>query len=266
MAVFFQTLPLYLLLGAIAGTLAGLLGIGGGLIIVPALMVIFSAQNIPQDQLMHLALATSLASIVLTSLSSIYAHQQHHAINWKTFKQLSPSILLGSYIGAWLATYMHSHTLQSIFAAFEITVGIYMLLGFKTPHHKIKLKHSNDVIAGNVIGSISAIVGIGGGTLSVPYLLWRGENIHKAIATSAACGLPIALAGSLSYVVNGYSTAIPNTLAFIHLPALFGIILSSMLFAPLGARLAHSLPVIQLKKIFALFLLLIGCRLFFNGF
>ena len=266
MADFFQALPLYLSLGAVAGILAGLLGIGGGLIIVPALLLIFTEQHIATPQLMHLALGTSLASIVMTSISSIYAHHRHQAIDWHAFRQLTPGILLGSYLGAWLASYLSSHTLQPIFAVFEIAVGIYMLLGFKPAQHQTNISVLKNTLAGNFIGSISAIVGIGGGTLSVPYLLWRGKSIHQAIATSAACGLPIAFAGSASYMLNGWSMQIPNALGYIYLPALLGIMVSSVLFAPLGARLAHRLPVSYLKKIFAIFLLLIGMRLLFNGF
>jgi len=266
MADFVQALPLYLALGAVAGLLAGLLGIGGGLIIVPALLFIFEQQNIATYQPMHLALGTSLASIVMTSLSSIYAHHRHHAIDWSAFKQLTPGILLGSYLGAWLATDLSSHTLQPIFAVFEIAVGIYMISGFKPRQHHTQCNTAPHILSGGFIGAISAIVGIGGGTLSVPYLLWRGKNIHQAIATSAACGLPIAVAASTSYRVNGWSAQIANTWGYIYLPALLGIILSSVLFAPLGARLAHTLPISQLKKVFAIFLLLIGSQLLFNRF
>lgn len=266
MAEFFQPLPLYLALGAVAGILAGLLGIGGGLIIVPSLVLIFATQNIADNQLMHVALATSLASIVMTSLSSIYAHHRHQAVDWPAVKQLTPGILMGSYLGGWLATILSSNTLQAVFALFEIVVGMYMLTGLKPAQHSNPFSTGKNLFSGSVIGSISAIVGIGGGTLTVPVLLWQGKTIHKAIATSAACGLPIALAGSVSYLVNGWSTNIPNALAYIHLPALFGIIISSIILAPIGARLAHSLPVSQLKKIFALLLLIMGLGLLFQRF
>ncbi len=257
-----QGLPLYLLLGAVAGVLAGLLGVGGGLIIVPALLAIFSSQSLPAEQLMHLALGTSLASIVFTSLSSVYAHQQHKAIVWQAFWQLTPGILLGSYLGGWLATQSGSDVLKPFFALFEISVGLYMLSGYQVKARK-PLAAAGQNLGGGIIGAISAIVGIGGGTMTVPFLLWQGQSIHRAIATSAACGLPIAVAGSLSYLVNGWSAQIPAAAGYIYLPALLGIIISSMLFAPLGARLAHRLPVLQLKRVFALLLLLIGLRLLF---
>ena len=258
-----QGLPLYLLLGAVAGLLAGLLGVGGGLIIVPALLAIFSSQSLPAEQLMHLALGTSLASIVFTSLSSVYAHQQHKAIVWQAFWQLTPGILLGSYLGGWLASQLSSDFLRPVFALFEISVGLYMLSGYQIHSHKTSAGIAEQTLGGSIIGAISAIVGIGGGTMTVPFLLWQGQSIHRAIATSAACGLPIAIAGSLSYLVNGWSAQIPAAAGYIYLPALLGIIISSMLFAPLGARLAHRLPVLQLKRIFALLLLLIGLRLLF---
>ena len=254
----------YLLLGACAGLLAGLLGVGGGLIIVPVLAVLFLQQEgLPGDIIMHLALGTSLASIVFTSLSSIYAHQRHGAICWLPFRQLTPGIILGAAVGGWLASQMSTSWLKPLFALFELGVGLHLLLSVATHAHRTLPGPARMTGAGGVIGMVSSLVGIGGGTLTVPFLVWHGVSIRQAIATSAACGLPIALAGALSFIINGlHQPLLPeHTLGYVHLPALLGVAISSVLFAPLGARLTHRLPVTMLKKILGGLLLLLAAKL-----
>ncbi len=261
-------LGLYLILGAFAGTMAGLLGIGGGLIIVPALAAIFVSQNLPGDIIMHLALGTSLATIVVTSLSSIRTHHSHHAVLWPIVRQLAPGILIGAWLGGWLAGQMTTAWLKPIFGIFELLVALHLLSGKQVEEHKNLPGPVVMNSAGGLIGMISAIVGIGGGTLTVPFLVWNGTAIRKAIATAAACGLPIAVSGALSYAVVGWGLPqLPeHTLGYIHLPAFLGIIITSALFAPLGARLTHRLPVQSLKKIFAFFLLLVAAKLLTSEF
>jgi uncharacterized protein len=254
---------LYLALGAIAGLLAGLLGVGGGLIIVPVLAVLFVQQGMASDIIMHLALGTSLASIAFTSLSSIRAHQKHGAILWPAFLQLTPGIMLGAALGGWVAGMMTTAWLKPLFAVFELSVALHMLLSVETHAHRPATSRAGMTGAGGIIGLISSLVGIGGGTLTVPWLAWNSVPLRQAIATSAACGLPIAIAGSISYIINGWQQpSLPaHTLGYVHLPAFIGIVISSMLFAPLGARLTHSLPVATLKKIFGGLLLLLGIKL-----
>lgn len=258
----------YLSLGACAGLLAGLLGVGGGLIMVPALAMLFAQQNIDSASIMHLALGTSLASIVFTSLSSIRAHHRHHAIHWQAVRQLTPGLVLGTLLGSMLAAELSTAILKPVFGIFALAVAIYMLSAVKPQVHVNAARGWPFNASGGVIGAISALVGIGGGTLSVPLLMWYSVPLRHAIASSAACGLPIALAGAASYIAHGWQqSALPeHTLGYVHLPALAGIVMSSMLFAPLGAHWAHRLPVSRLKKIFGGFLLLVALKLLLHDF
>jgi len=254
---------LYLILGAFAGTLAGLLGVGGGLLLVPLLAAIFTAQGISPEIIMHLALGTSLASILATSISSVYSHHKHAAVIWLAAFKLSPGILIGAWCGALFASLLSSDILRPVFAIFELLVAAYMLWGVKLNAHHKTPSPLNFGLSGGVIGFISSLVGIGGGTMSVPWLIWHGNSIHKAIATSAALGFPIAFSGSLSYLIAGLSNPrLPDySIGFIYLPALGGIIISSIFFAPVGARLAHRLEVNKLKKLFALLLIALATYL-----
>ncbi len=257
------SLGLYLATGAFAGVIAGMLGVGGGLIIVPILASLYASQGMASDIIMHLALGTSLATIVITSISSIHAHHKHQAVLWPIFWKLTPGILIGAWAGGWLATLIPSSSLKHVFAIFELAVAIQMISGSQIDQHRSLPDSLATNSAGGFIGGISAIVGIGGGTLTVPFLLWNSINMRNAIATSAACGLPIAIAGSLSYMVAGWDNSLlpENTLGFVHLPAFLGIIIASVLFAPLGAQLAHRLPVKTLKRVFAVFLFVVAGKL-----
>lgn len=259
---------LYLVLGAFAGVIAGMLGVGGGLIIVPVLASIYAAESMPGDIIMHLALGTSLATIVFTSISSVYAHHKHQAVLWSVFWRLTPGILIGAWLGGWLAGQLSTQWLSPLFACFELLVAFQLLTGKQVNSHRQLPNNLGVGLASGVIGHISAVVGIGGGTMTVPYLLWNNIALRKAIATSAACGLPIAIAGSLSYVFTGWQhSSLPvNTLGFVHLPAFFCIIITSTLCAPIGARLAHHLPVPVLKKFFAIFLIVLAVKLLLNEF
>lgn len=250
---------LYIPLGMFAGLMAGLFGIGGGLIIVPALAAIFSQQGYDSSSIMHLAIGTSLATIIFTSISSINAHHKKQAVLWSVVHQLAPGIFVGAMAGGLIAHLIPTKNLQWFFAIFEFYVAVQMLQNFKPDASRQLPKGIEMFSAGSIIGSISSLVGIGGGTLTVPFLVWCNQSIHKAIATSAACGLPIAIAGTLGFMISGWNqVTLPNhSIGYIHIPSLLGIVSSSILFAPLGAKLAHSLPVVFLKRIFSglLFLL-----------
>lgn len=254
---------LYLALGAAAGLLAGMLGVGGGLIIVPALAFSFSLLDFNHELIMPLALATSLATIIITSISSIRAHQKKQAILWPLFKRLSPTILIGAYLGGLIATYLPSEGLRIFFAVYAIMVAIQLFLGKQPGKGSSQYSATSTSFAGITIGSISSLVGIGGGSMTVPYLLWNGTHIRNAVATSSAIGLPIAIAGAIGYLSRSYQ--IDNlpaySFGYIYLPAFFGIIFSSYLLAPVGARLAHQLPVNTLKKFFAVMMLVIGLKM-----
>jgi len=259
---------LYAITGALAGVSAGMLGIGGGLVIVPVLASLFASQGMHPSIIMHLALGTSLATIIITSISSIRSHQKHQAILWSIFKNMTPGILLGSAVGGLIAGYMSTHMLKPVFAVFEVLVALHMISSKQVHAHRSLPQTTGMMATGSIIGSLSALLGIGGGTMSVPFLIWCNINMRHAIATSAAVGLPIAIAGSLAYVISGWHNLhLPDlSLGYVHLPSLAGITLSSVLFAPVGARLAHSLPVPLLKKIFAVFLMLMACKLLISEF
>src|SRR5690554_5760368 len=253
---------IYMVLGAFAGTLAGLFGIGGGLIIVPVLIFSFGAQGFSLEIAAHMAVGTSLATIVFTSLSSIRSHHGHGAIRWDVFRPMAFGIVAGALIGAWTAALLSGAMLELIIGVFVILVGLKMLFEVNPSPSRNVAGKVGLAGAGAGIGWASAIFGIGGGTLTVPYLSWRRVAMQQAVATSAACGLPIALMGAATNMALGWgaSELPPWSLGYVYLPAFVGIVLASSLTAPVGARLAHSLPQAKLKKVFALFLLAVSLR------
>lgn len=258
----------YALLGAFIGFFAGLLGVGGGGIMVPMLTTLFVAQGFPADKLVHLALGTSMAAIVMTSISSMRAHHRHGAVRWDIVRAITPGILAGTFGATFIASHVDSEPLAIFFACFMAYVSSQMLLN-------IKPKPSREVPGplglagvGLGIGGVSALVAIGGGSLSVPFMTWCNVQVREAIGTSAAIGLPIALAGTVGYLVNGWNVQgmPPLTFGFIHLPALVLVSLASTLTVPFGARLAHSLPVATVKKIFAGLLILLCLKMLHSVF
>jgi len=255
---------LYLLTGAFAGFTAGLLGVGGGLIIVPVLYFIFSAQGYEQQYLMHMALTTSLATIVITSLSSTLAHHKKHAVLWPLVLLLSPGIIIGSWFGGKFASDLDSEILGSVFAVFELLVAINLLLKKQSTRHQTKINKVVATSGGIVIGFISTIVGIGGGTMTVPFLHWFNVPMRNAVATSAACGFPIALFGTLSFIYasRGLQVSSAPSIGYLQLYALMIIASCSFVFAPLGARLAHSVSEKTLRMVFALILLTLSITMF----
>lgn len=249
------------LLGVFAGLAAGLLGVGGGLVIVPVLAMLFTAAG--YDHVMHLAVGTSLATIVFTSLSSVRAHHRHGAVLWPVFRRLTPGIVIGALAGAAIADRLPGDRLRLVFGLFELWVAVQMSLDIRPAPHRRLPGPVGMGLAGFVIGGVSAIVGIGGGTLTVPFLVWCNVAMRQAVATSAACGLPIAIAGSLGFLVTGWDAPgrPPGSLGYLHLPALGAIVVTSMLAAPWGARLAHRLPARTLKRIFALLLFALAAKM-----
>jgi uncharacterized membrane protein YfcA len=249
----------YLGTGAVAGLLAGLLGVGGGLVIVPALAALYGLHGFRADTLMHFAIGSSLATIVPTSIASLVSHHRRGAIHWAAVRGLTPGILLGALGGAWLASRITSPGLRVLFGGFELLVALQLLAGRQPAAHRGLPGAAGLGLAGGVIGAVSALLGIGGGTLTVPFLRWNGVDILRAVATSAACGLPIALAGATAFAAGGPPGAMHT--GFIYWPAVGGIVSTSILAAPLGARLAHHLPKPVLQRVFALVLALIGVRM-----
>jgi len=256
-------LTLYLLLGALAGSLAGLLGVGGGIIIVPVLTFLFSSKGLPAPFIQHLAVGTSLASIIFTSFSSFRAHHGRDAVAWQVFRRIVPGILVGTFAGSCLAAHLSSRFLKVFFVFFLFYVAIQMLLNARPAPSRQPTSTGGMFGAGCLIGGISSLVGIGGGSMSVPFLLWCNVPMRTAIGTSAAIGFPIALAGAAGYLLNGLAVPSlpPWSIGFIYTPALLGISAASMLTAPVGARLAHNLPVMHLKKAFAVLLIAMGTKM-----
>jgi len=258
-----DALPLYLAGGALAGVLAGMLGVGGGLVIVPILTFIFTAHHFPSQHVLHLALGTSLSTILFTSVSSARAHHRRGAVNWQTVRRVAPGIAIGCLAGAWLAAHLQTGPLKILFVAFEFYVGTQMLLEFAPNPVRTLPGRFGMAGVGAIIGGVSSLVGIGGGTLSVPFMVFCNRNMQEAVGTSAAIGFPIALFGTLGFVLagQGVETLPSQAVGFIYLPALAGLVLASMLTAPLGARLAHRLPVPVLKKLFAVLLYGLGLKM-----
>jgi uncharacterized membrane protein YfcA len=259
---------LYLATGVFAGFLAGLLGVGGGLVIVPVLAFIFAAQHFPAGQVMHLALGTSLASIMFTSISSLRTHHAHGAVNWQVVRGITPGIIAGTLIGTMVAAQLSTAFLKVFFVVFLYYVATQMIMNIKPKPSRELPGVMGMFSAGGVIGAVSSLVGIGGGTLSVPFMTWCNVKLHQAIGTSAAIGFPIAVAGAAGYIANGWMRdSLPAySLGFVYLPALAGLVVASVLTAPFGARLAHRLPVATLKKFFALLLYALGTRMLLSLF
>ena len=253
----------YLGLGLITGFVAGLLGVGGGLLMVPGLVWAFARQGFAPEFNIHLALATSLAVIVPTSLSSLRAHHMHGAVDWSAVRRIAPGILLGTLVGSFAAAKLPDAGLKIFFTVFLFYAATQMLLGFKPPASRQMPGWPGMSLAGSVIGLISSWVGIGGGTLSVPFLTWCNTGLRRAIGTSSAIGFPIALAGSVGYIMAGLGVdgLPPESIGFVYLPALLGLALGSWLTAPFGARATHRLPVQRVKRIFAGLLYLLAVRM-----
>ena len=259
---------LYPVFGAVAGVIAGLLGVGGGVVVVPILFFLFTSQGFSPEHIMQMALGTSLGSIMFTSVSSFRAHHRRGAVHWDIVKKITPGILIGTFSGTWVAALLSSTFLKVFFALFLYYVSIQMLLNLKPQPARTLPGHAGMFGVGGVIGVVSSLVGIGGGTLSVPFMSWCNVPVLHAIGTSAAIGFPIAVAGTLGYIVNGIGVpGLPElNLGYLNIPALFGIALFSMLTAPLGARLAHRLPVVALKRVFAVFLIITATRMVWGMF
>jgi uncharacterized membrane protein YfcA len=255
-----------IVVGAVAGTLSGLLGIGGGAIIVPVLALLFEHQGMSDGVLMQAAIGTSLATIFFTSVSSVRAHHARRSIRWPVFWQLTPGIVVGTLIGAAVAHWLPGNVLKILFGAFLLLIAAQMARGQTLNSHRPLPRPRSMALAGGVIGALSALFGIGGGSLSVPFLTWCSLKPVEAIATSAAMGVPIALGGTIGYVVTGlYASGLPPwSVGYVVLPPFAGVVVASVLFAPLGARLAHRLPQLTLQRVFAALLVVLGLRLLFD--
>lgn len=253
----------YLALGGVAGFLAGLLGIGGGGMMVPILTGIFVAQGVPVENVVHLALGTAMATMAITSVSSFRAHHRLGSVRWDVVRRIAPGVLLGAFGTTFIAASVPSAPLAIFFACFMIFMSLQMLVDVKPkPSRELPGRLAVGGV-GLIIGGISSLVAIGGAALSVPFMVWCNVKLQHAIGTSAAIGWPVAIAGTAGYLVNGLGAEnMPAaSLGYIYLPALAMISLVGIFTAPLGARLAHRLPVRNLKKVFSVFFMLLALKM-----
>ncbi len=259
----FEWVLSFLLLGAVVGFIAGLFGVGGGGIIVPILTSLFLIQGVPVNKVVHLALGTSMACIIVTSISSLRAHHKKGAVMWGIVKTMSYGIIIGTFISTFVASYLNSLYLAVFFTIFMAFMAVKILQGQKRQQSKTNSSVRSILVSSTGIGALSALVSIGGGSLTVPYLVSRNLDIKKAIGTSAAIGLPISLAGTLGYLINGWNgdAVTSYTIGFVYLPAFFLISFTSFFTAPYGVKASHYLPVEVLKKLFAILLIMLSLKM-----
>ncbi len=255
-------LPTLLLTGAVAGTLAGLLGIGGGVIIVPIVTLLFEQYGVVPALAIKMALGTSLATISVTALSSIYAHHRKAAVDWGLFRVMGSGALLGSLLGAGLADWLPGALLYLVFVVFLTVVALQMAMQRVSAQRDLP-GPVGLAVTSTAVGAVSALLGIGGGTMHVPFLSYCGVPVKRAIATAAAVGLPLAVSGTIGYVIGGLDEVglADGSIGYVNLPVFASVVLASLVCAPLGARLAHWLPDLLLRRLFALFLLLLAMRM-----
>ncbi len=261
----FEGVWMFPLLGVIAGVLAGLLGVGGGLVLVSALAWLLPLHGVPQDAAMHAALASSLASIVLTAASSAYAHHRRGSVVWPTVAWMVPGLLVGGWLGSGAAVKIDDAALRWIVAGYCLIAALQLLFGGSRSGVGGETAAPTGLpmtAAGAGIGAVSAVVGIGGGSMTVPLLVWRGVAPVRAVGSSSACGVAIGLASALGYALHAPPGALPQqAIGYVYLPAAIGVAVTSVLAAPYGTRLAHRLSGPVLKRVFAAFLIAVGITL-----
>lgn len=258
-----------LLLGTVTGFLAGLLGVGGGMMMVPFLTLILSNRGVASGMAVKMAIATSMATILFTSLSSLRAHHRHGAVRWPLVRGLAPGIVLGGVVaGAGVFALVKGQALAVVFGVFVAFSALQMLRGGSPAPHRQMPGLGGQIASGGVIGLVSGLVGAGGAFLSVPFMVWCNVPMRHAVGTASALGFPIALSATAGYVIGGWSLApaLPGAFGFLYLPALLTIAAASVLMAPLGARTAHRIAVASLRRVFALMLLALAATMLWRVF
>ncbi len=263
-------LIIYLAAGVFVGFFAGLLGIGGGSVMVPILSLTFVKLGYSNEHVIHMALATSMATILPGAFASTRTHHAHKAVNWEVVKKMTPGILVGTLLGTVFAYFSSTAFLKYFFVGFMFFLAAQLVFGLKPEVDKSEAqanrtlpKTAGMVSFGALMGFVSSLAGIGGAVLTISFLTWCNVKIHEAIGTSAAVGFPIALAGTVGYVVTGMMDHdLPEwSLGYVYMPAFFGIAITSFFVAPIGAKLAHKLPVVVLKKVFMVFLVALAVKM-----
>lgn len=257
---------LYVILGAFAGTISGLLGVGGGVIIVPGLAWLFRLQHFPNSFVMHIAAGTSLAVMIGTTLRTLYTHRHYKTKFWHIYKRLLPTVIIGVILGAILAHYLHSKVITLIFATFILLTALNLLFGKKVNPHQDLPGPLGMWSTGLVIGGKSGLLGVGGGSIIVPFLLFCNIEIRTAMMVSIVTSLTVAIIGTITVSLTGmYAKGLPAwTTGYIYWPAWIGVSIGSILLAPLGAALSYRISVSLLRRIFAIFLLLMSLHLLVN--
>ena len=253
----------YLAIGAAAGFIAGLLGIGGGAVIVPLLVFVFTAQDLPAQHVLHMALATTMAALIFTSLSSARAHHLRGAVDWPMARLMVPGMLVGAFVAALIAGMIPTRELAVIFTVLMFTAATQIILDLRPRTTRAVPGPAGVFAAASLIGALSSLLAVGGAFLSIPFLAWCKVPLRRAIGTAAANGVPIAAAGTAGYILQGWRVqGLPAaSLGYVYLPALVLVAVVSALVAPAGARLAHRLPVRQLRVLLALVLYAVAVRL-----
>jgi uncharacterized membrane protein YfcA len=253
----------YFIVGALVGFLAGLLGIGGGMTLVPVLAAMFAAQHFAPAHTVHLALGTGMASILFTATASVRAHHRLGGVDWSLVRRIGPGMVAGTLLSSALSGWLPQRVLALAFAAIVYAGATQILLG-RTPAATRSLPAPPALLAvGLLIGVVSGLVSAGGAFMTVPFMLFCGVAITTAIGTGAALGVPVAIVGTIGYVLSGWRVdeLPPLALGFVHLPALLAIVAGSMLTAPAGARAAHRLPVATLRRVFAGLLFVLASKM-----
>lgn len=249
-----QTILILLALGSFVGVAAGMFGIGGGGMLVPILTSIFIAIQMPQEIVVHVALGTSMCTIIITTFSSFRSQHKKGYVRWDMFVQIAPGVLIGTFLGTFIASKLNSLPLAIIFAVFMFFLSLQMF--FSKPTKEIEKLFSSTIqfLVGCFIGGISSLMSIGGGGLTVPYLSSQGIDIKKAIGTSSSIGFPLAISGTIGYIINGWNLTSFDELylGYIYLPAVFCVAFTSYFSAPLGVKLVHKIPSQKVKKLFAI--------------
>ena len=254
---------IYLGVGVFVGFFAGLLGVGGGSVMVPILSLMFASQGFSSDHVVHMALATSMATIIPGGVASAWMHHKHKAVNWLVVKQMLPGILAGTFSGAVIAHFSSTAFLKTFFVGFICFLALQLLLDLKPKSRHVLPGTGGMFVFGVVMGVISSFAGIGGAVLSIAFLTWCNFRMHDAIGTAAAIGVPLAIAGTIGFVATGlFDKGLPLwSLGYVYLPAFAGIAVTSFAIAPLGAKLAHRMPVVVLRRAFVVFLVALALKM-----
>ncbi|HEX6928805.1 MAG TPA: sulfite exporter TauE/SafE family protein [Gammaproteobacteria bacterium] len=254
-----ETVLLFAAAGLAAGFLAGLLGIGGGLVVVPLLYFHFSADPVAAPYAMHLALGSSLAFIVINSGAAAWTHMKLDGVHWREVRLLAPGLAIGSIAGAALADQLPTPVLARFFGVFMLAMAALMF--FRTPRNFHPGNHWHSAIIGLPVGIVAALAGVGGGVMVVPWLFSRGYRAAHVIATTSVCTVVVALVGTLGYTLFAEPVPLPGAFGYVHWPAVFGIAVTAFFMAQVGARLAHRVDQKMLRKGFAALLVVVGLRL-----